>query len=303
MTAIGVHVSNLTRAFGANTVLDRLSLDLEPGGFVALLGRSGSGKTTLLRTLAGLDPAPKNASIVLPTPTSVVFQEPRLLPWKRVWRNVALGLPGGDARDRASAALGEVGLQRHLDAWPITLSGGEAQRVALARALARRPDLLLLDEPSAALDAATRDAVLTQLIEAIGAAAIPALAATHDPTIAALADWLVLLSNGAVIRQGRPRDLFNDPQTEEAARLLGYQNFWTENGVRHTIRAEDITLAAQGRPAKVTGLRDQGFYTRLTCAAPEPWLVLIRDDDAAGYELGQIIQLYLPGNAIKTLSG
>jgi sulfonate transport system ATP-binding protein len=199
MTAIGVHVSNLTRAFGANTVLDRLSLDLEPGGFVALLGRSGSGKTTLLRTLAGLDPAPKNASIMLPTPTSVVFQEPRLLPWKRVWRNVALGLPGGDARDRASAALGEVGLPRHLDAWPVTLSGGEAQRVALARALVREPRLLLLDEPFAALDALTRIKMHGLVTDLWRAHAPTTLIVTHDVDEAVLlADRALVLANGRI---------------------------------------------------------------------------------------------------------
>ena len=133
----GVRIRGLTRRFGDRTVLDRLDLDLAPGSFTALLGRSGSGKTTLLRTLAGLDPAPADAVVAVPQPTTVVFQEPRLLPWAPVWQNVGLGLDAADARARAEAALHEVGLGRHLDAWPLPLSGGEAQRVALARALVR----------------------------------------------------------------------------------------------------------------------------------------------------------------------
>jgi sulfonate transport system ATP-binding protein len=92
-----------------------------------MLGRSGSGKSTLLRTLAGLDPAPAG-TVTVPAERAVVFQEPRLVPWKRVWRNVALGLRADDARERALAALTEVGLGHRSDPWPLTLSGGEGQR-------------------------------------------------------------------------------------------------------------------------------------------------------------------------------
>ncbi|SEN42883.1 sulfonate transport system ATP-binding protein [Sphingomonas gellani] len=150
-----VSLRGLTRRFGTNTVIDGLDLEIGDGEFVALLGRSGSGKTTLLRTLAGLDTATAGDAIV-PASRAVVFQDARLLPWKRVWQNVALGLGGRDARARADAALAEVMLDHRGDAWPLTLSGGEAQRAALARALVRAPSLLLLDEPFAALDALTR---------------------------------------------------------------------------------------------------------------------------------------------------
>lgn len=193
-------VRGLTRRFGDNIVLDRLDLDLAPGERVALLGRSGSGKTTLLRTLAGLDAAPAEARIALPRPVAVVFQEPRLLPWKTVWRNVALGLEGDDIRGRAEAALREVGLDRHLDAYPATLSGGEAQRVALARALVRQPRLLLLDEPFAALDALTRIR-MHALVDTLWRAHRPAtLIVTHDVDEAVLlADRAVVLANGRLI--------------------------------------------------------------------------------------------------------
>ena len=135
-----VRIRGFTRRFGENSILRELDLDIAPGEFVALLGRSGSGKTTLLRTLAGLDSA-EGQDVRIPAARAVVFQEPRLLPWKRVWRNVALGLKVGDPRALAEAALTEVGLGHRLDAWPATLSGGEAQRVALARALVREPRL------------------------------------------------------------------------------------------------------------------------------------------------------------------
>jgi sulfonate transport system ATP-binding protein len=195
-----VRIHNLTRRFGENLVLDRLDLNLASGERVALLGRSGSGKTTLLRTLAGLDSAPPDAEIILPRPVSVVFQEPRLLPWKPVWQNVALGLAGDNPRARAEAALREVGLDRHLDAWPTTLSGGEAQRVALARALVREPHLLLLDEPFAALDALTRIRMHGLVAELWRVHAPTTLIVTHDVDEAILlADRCVVLANGRLI--------------------------------------------------------------------------------------------------------
>jgi len=146
---------DLTRSFGEHVVLDHLDLDIRHGEFVAMIGRSGTGKSTLLRALAGLD-RDVSGELAVNAPTAVVFQEPRLVPWKKVWNNVALGLRAADPRTIARTALDEVGLAARADAWPLTLSGGEAQRAALARALVRDPGLLLLDEPFSALDALTR---------------------------------------------------------------------------------------------------------------------------------------------------
>jgi sulfonate transport system ATP-binding protein len=195
----GVHVRGLTRRFGDNRVLVGLDLDLQPGSFTALLGRSGSGKSTLLRTLAGLDPLPPDAVMSKPERSTVVFQEPRLLPWRRVWRNVAIGLPGPDVRARAEAALAEVNLAHRINAWPGTLSGGEAQRAALARALVREPRLLLLDEPFAALDALTRLRMQALVIDLWRAHAPTTLLVTHDVDEAiVLADRALVLENGRI---------------------------------------------------------------------------------------------------------
>jgi len=176
-----------------------LDLRLEPGSFTALLGRSGSGKTTLLRTLGGLDPVPADAEVALPATVSAVFQEPRLLPWKKVWQNVTLGLGGDDTRGRAERALGEVGLAHRLVAWPGTLSGGEAQRAALARALVREPQLLLLDEPFAALDALTRIRMHALVLDLWRAHGPTTLIVTHDVDEAILlADRVLVLDHGRI---------------------------------------------------------------------------------------------------------
>jgi sulfonate transport system ATP-binding protein len=194
-----VTIQGLTRRFGENTVLHDLDLVLQPGSFTALLGRSGSGKTTLLRTLAGLDPAPADANLTLPAAVAAAFQEPRLLPWKKVWQNVALGLPAAGAQERAERALAEVGLARHRDAWPATLSGGEAQRAALARALVREPQLLLLDEPFAALDALTRIRMHALVLELWRAHGPTTLIVTHDVDEAVLlADRVLVLDQGRI---------------------------------------------------------------------------------------------------------
>lgn len=193
-----VRAVGLTRTFDGRAVLDGVDLEVDAGEFVAILGRSGTGKSTLLRILGGLDPAFGGQADV-PDQRAFVFQDPRLLPWKRVLDNVRLGLRSGDARARAAAALAEVGLTSHERAWPKTLSGGEAQRVALARALVREPELLLLDEPFGALDALTRIRMHGLLQELCRRHRPAVLLVTHDVDEAiVLAERVVVLDAGAV---------------------------------------------------------------------------------------------------------
>lgn len=217
--------SGLTRAFGERRILDDLDLEIAPGEFVALIGRSGSGKSTLLRALAGLDRDLAGELTVNGT-VAVAFQEPRLLPWKRVWANVCLGLRADDPRSVADAALAEVDLTERAGAWPLTLSGGEAQRASLARALVREPTLLLLDEPFSALDALTRIA-MHRLVLRLWAHHGPAvLLVTHDVDEAiALADRVLVLSGGQIglscrVEAPRPRDRDQPVLVELRNRLL-----------------------------------------------------------------------------------
>ena len=223
--APAVRVSGLRRAYGARVVIVRLDLVIQRGQFVALLGESGCGKTTLLRALAGLDPI-DGGRIEAPRRPAVVFQEHRLLPWDSLWRNVALGLPAEDARERAAAALAEVGLGGRLDDWPRNLSGGQAQRVALARALVQEPELLLLDEPFAALDALTRIR-MHLLVKALVARHRPGvLLVTHDVDEAiALADRVLVMRGGAIAAEHR-RPAPGSPAATRATLLaeLGVEN-------------------------------------------------------------------------------
>jgi sulfonate transport system ATP-binding protein len=200
MSAV-VQVRGLVRRFTKKGVLDGIDLDIAAGEFVALLGRSGSGKSTLLRALAGLDhEAEGSGTILVPERLSVVFQDARLLPWKRVLDNVLLGVTGGDRQARGLKALDEVGLAGRENSWPYELSGGEQQRVALARSLVRGPALLLADEPFGALDALTRirmHALLRRLSEVYNPAV---LLVTHDVDEAIeLADRVVVLDDGRIV--------------------------------------------------------------------------------------------------------
>jgi sulfonate transport system ATP-binding protein len=201
-----IQLRGLSKAFGQRQVLSGIDLYIAPGEFVALVGRSGCGKSTLLRLVAGLD-APSGGSLQLGDAPArathpdvrIMFQDARLLPWKRVLDNVALGLPGPQGLARAREALAQVGLAERANEWPAVLSGGQRQRVALARALVHRPRLLLLDEPLGALDALTR-IEMHALIERLWLQhGFTALLVTHDVAEAvAVADRVLLIEDQRV---------------------------------------------------------------------------------------------------------
>jgi len=208
-TGADVVLRGIDKSFGDHRVLHDISLHIPAGQFVAIVGRSGCGKSTLLRLLTGLD-APSSGGIIMDGRAGqwhdgvrLMFQEPRLLPWQRVTRNVEVGLlHAADRRSRraaADAALAQVGLAGRSEHWPMVLSGGQKQRVALARALVSHPRLLLLDEPLGALDALTR-IEMQSLIEAVWQEkGFTAVVVTHDVGEAvALADRILLLEQGRV---------------------------------------------------------------------------------------------------------
>ncbi len=186
-------------------VLHGIDLTISPGEFVAVLGPSGCGKSTLLRMIGGLDrPTAGEVRIgdqvvVRSDPRcAVVFQEPRLFPWKRVSSNVAVGGRRLDRKVDPRVWLDRVGLTGFEKCWPHQLSGGMAQRVALARALIGQPEVLLLDEPFAALDALTRLQMQDMLSEVCAALGTTVVMVTHD------ADEALHLADRVVIMCQRP---------------------------------------------------------------------------------------------------
>jgi NitT/TauT family transport system ATP-binding protein len=194
-------VENLSHGYGATSILSNISLSLGANEILALIGPSGSGKSTLLRLLAGLE-TPSSGRRIEKSPSTtigMVFQNPRLLPWRKTLQNVALpleilGLSSPEAHTRAQSCLQSVGLAHATSLWPFELSGGMAMRAALARALVSNPQILLLDEPFAALDEPTRWSLQTDLRRLTQEKKISVIIVTHSLEEAVfLADRILIL--------------------------------------------------------------------------------------------------------------
>jgi sulfonate transport system ATP-binding protein len=239
-----LELRGLGRAFGDHVVLRGIDLSVAPGELVAILGASGSGKSTLLRIVGGLDAATTGEVTIDGRPVAGIdpriaigFQEPRLLPWRSVAENIALGLPPRLPKTERSSRIQDllhlIGLAEFADHRPRQISGGMAQRTSLARALARRPEVLLLDEPFGALDALTRLRMQDLLLSVLEEAPTTTLLVTHDVDEALqLADRIIVLGPdgtepGAGIQQlvvvpgDRPRDRGSAELARLRAELLG----------------------------------------------------------------------------------
>ena len=269
--ALRVSLRGVGRSFpapggGTKQVLRGIDLEIRPGEIIALLGPSGCGKSTLLRLIGGLDAADAGELTLDGTPvgdvdqrSAIAFQEPRLLPWRSIARNVALGLPRGTAKadgdDRVAELLRLVQLEHATALRPRQVSGGMAQRASLARALARGPGVLLLDEPFGALDALTRLTMQDLLLDIHSSEPATVVLVTHDVDEAlSLADRIVLLGDdpaapgeGSGIRsilevgKPRPRDRADPALALLRADLLerlGVDSHHTPNYVTAALRKQ-----------------------------------------------------------------
>ncbi len=228
-----IEASGIRKTFGGSVAVASASVSVAQGELVALLGPSGSGKTTLLRVIAGLEVPDEgsvaiNGRLVVGDGTWVeperrrvgmVFQDGALFPHLTVADNVAFGEP---ASGRVEECLELVGLADRSRSYPHELSGGERQRVALARALAPDPDVVLLDEPFASLDAGLRVSLREEVAGILRRAGASALLVTHDQQEAlSLADVVVLMRDGVVEQVGRPLDVYASPSSRWVAEFLG----------------------------------------------------------------------------------
>jgi iron(III) transport system ATP-binding protein len=239
-------VEDLHLQYGDNRILQGVSMTLNPGEVVALLGASGSGKTTLLRSVAGLEQPSRGriaigdtvlydgaGGIEMPVEKrnlGLVFQSYALWPHRSVFDNVAYGLrlrgiPASEIDSRVNQALTNLGLGALAARLPHQLSGGQQQRVAIARALVYNPPVVLMDEPLSNLDAKLREEARAWLRELIVRLGLSALVVTHDQTEAmAMSDKILLLNSGRIEQQGTPEDLYNRPQTQFTAEFMGSNN-------------------------------------------------------------------------------
>ncbi|MGF6883698.1 iron(III) transport system ATP-binding protein [Nocardia sp. GAS34] len=254
----GVKITNLTAIHGRNTVLHGVDLAVDDGALACVLGPSGCGKSTLLRVIAGFHRAHSGTVTVggrvlddghthVPAEQRRIGYVPQngaLFPHLSIAANIGFGLPRAKRRARVTEMLDLVGLNGFGDRHPHQLSGGQQQRVALARALAPRPDLLLLDEPFSALDAALRADLRTEVADLLHQAHATAILVTHDVDEAlAFADLIAVLRDGRIAQAGEPHELFHHPVDAEVARTLGEANL---------IPTEPATLIALGLPAPTT---------------------------------------------------
>jgi ABC-type Fe3+/spermidine/putrescine transport system ATPase subunit len=242
-----LRIDGVGKSFGTQRVLESISLDIERGEFLTLLGESGSGKTTLLRIIAGFEQTTTGQILLegqrldtLPPhrrPIHTVFQSYALFPHMSVFDNVAYGLRVRGTRStettsRVEAALAKVRMERFAKQFPRQISGGQKQRVALARALVNQPKVLLLDEPLSALDANLRVEMQRELKQLQQDLGITFLFVTHDQSEAlAISDRVVLLHRGRIEQCGSPREIYSQPRTVYAATFLGKSNL-----VRGTVK-------------------------------------------------------------------
>ena len=339
-----IKIENLSKAFGEKVILDNVNLDIKRGEFVTLLGPSGCGKTTLLRMLAGFM-QPDSGSIAMEDkdilsmpphqrPLNTVFQRYALFPHLNVYENIAFGLKlkkveSKEIDKRVRKALKMVSMTDYEDRDVNSLSGGQQQRVAIARAIVNQPQVLLLDEPLAALDLKMRKDMqmeLKQMHEALG---ITFIYVTHDQEEAlTLSDTIVVMSEGKIQQIGTPIDIYNEPVNSFVADFIGESNilngtmikdkevefighkfecvdagFGENTAVDVVIRPEDIYIVGNVENADFTGVVKscifKGVHYEMFVETDKGFELMIQDYNA--FEEGTKVGMFIKPSDIHVM--
>ena len=339
-----IELSHISKSFGDKQVLDDVSLFVKKGEFVTILGPSGCGKTTLLRILAGFGTADegeiridgKDITSVPPheRPVNTVFQRYALFPHLNVYDNIAFGLKLKKVKEdeielRVRKALKMVGMTDYEWRDVNSLSGGQQQRVAIARAIVNRPQVLLLDEPLAALDLKMRKDMQMELKDMHKTLGITFVYVTHDQEEAlTLSDTIVVMSEGKVQQIGTPTDIYNEPANSFVADFIGESNIlngtmvedrvvsfmgreWEcvdegfgENApVDVVIRPEDIYIMAKTDSGMLEGTVQscifKGVHYEMTVTTPDGYEIMIQDYNA--FEVGQQVSMIIKPSDIHVM--
>ena len=340
-----IKIENISKSFGEKVVLDNINLDIKRGEFVTLLGPSGCGKTTLLRMLAGFTKPDEGGVIMMEgkdilampphkRPLNTVFQRYALFPHLNVYENIAFGLKlkkvdPKEIDQRVRKALKMVSMTDYEDRDVNSLSGGQQQRVAIARAIVNQPQVLLLDEPLAALDLKMRKDMqmeLKQMHEALG---ITFIYVTHDQEEAlTLSDTIVVMSEGKIQQIGTPTDIYNEPTNSFVADFIGESNilngtmikdkevefighkfecvdagFGENAAVDVVVRPEDVYIIANAENAELSGVVKscifKGVHYEMFVETDKKFELMIQDYNA--FEVGSKVGMFIKPSDIHVM--
>lgn len=324
-----IELKHINKTYGAFKASDDVSFGIEKGKLIALLGPSGSGKTTILRMIAGLE-KPDSGEIVIDGKTvndisaskrgiGFVFQSYALFRYMTVYDNIAFGLkvqkvPKADIDKRVRELIQLIGLEGFEKRYPSQLSGGQRQRVAFARALAPNPQVLLLDEPFAAIDAKVRQELRSWLKEMIQKLGVTSIFVTHDQDEAIeVADEIIVTNRGRVEQTGTPIDIYQNPATAFTAGFFGitseladYQSFKTFEEIaeydRAIIRPEFVKITKKNEVQKYKTSAVEGVVERtafrgnsieFTVRVGESVLTARRELDESPVQVGEIVDVFI----------
>ena len=340
-----IKIENLSKSFGDKVVLDNINLDIKRGEFVTLLGPSGCGKTTLLRMLAGFTQPDAGGVITMEDkdilsmpphqrPLNTVFQRYALFPHLNVYENIAFGLKlkkvaSKEIDKRVRKALKMVSMTDYEDRDVNSLSGGQQQRVAIARAIVNQPQVLLLDEPLAALDLKMRKDMQMELKEMHEALGITFIYVTHDQEEAlTLSDTIVVMSEGKIQQIGAPIDIYNEPVNAFVADFIGESNilngtmirdkevefighkfecvdagFGTNAPVDVVVRPEDIYILANPENGDFSGIVRscifKGVHYEMTVETDKGFELMLQDYNA--FEVGATVGMLVKPSDIHVM--